>query len=237
MTNTNADFILNELHSVADEKQAQHLQRFFKTGKGEYGEGDIFLGITVPIIRDIVKVNKLLIFTEIEILLDSKYHEARMAGFLFLVQQFKKTKNEEEKKAVFDFYISNARKANNWDLVDLSCKDIIGQYLLNKEDRGILYTFAKSDNLWEQRISVVSTWAFIKHNDFTDILQLAEILMHHPHDLMRKAIGWMLREVGKRDRDVLSDFLEKYHKVMPRTTLRYSVEHYTADERIRFMQR
>ena len=233
----NAEFILKELHSIADEKDALFLQRFFKTGKGQYGEGDLFLGIRVPDIRNIVKAGKSLSFKDIEVLLDSKYHEARMTGFLFLVQQFKKTKEEEERKAIFDFYLLNAQKANNWDLVDLSCRDIVGAYLLDKEDRSILYKLASSSNLWEQRISIISTWTLIKYQDFTDTLQLSEKLMDHSHDLMHKAIGWMLREVGKKDKEVLIGFLDKHYKVMPRTTLRYAIEHFSSEERNYFMQK
>ena len=233
----NAKFILNELHSMADAKDAINLQRFFKTGKDQYGEGDLFLGIRVPDIRNIVKAGKSLPLEEIGILLDSKYHEARLTGFLFLVQQFKQTKEEEKRKAIFDFYLLNAKKANNWDLVDLSCRDIVGAYLLDKEDRSILCKLADSSNLWEQRISIISTWTLIKYQDFTDTLQLSEKLLSHPHDLMHKAIGWMLREVGKKDKEVLIGFLEKHYKVMPRTTLRYAIEHFSPEERNYFMQR
>ena len=232
----NAEFILRELHSIADEKDALFLQRFFKTGKSQYGEGDLFLGIRVPDIRNIVKAGKSLPFEEIEILLDSKYHEARMTGFLLLVQMFKKTKKEEERKVIYDFYLSNAQKANNWDLVDLSCRDIVGAYLLDKEDRSILYKLASS-NLWEQRIAIISTWTLIKYQDFADTLQLSEKLLNHPHDLMHKAIGWMLREVGKKNREVLTGFLEKHYKVMPRTTLRYAIEHFPPEKRGYFMQK
>ena len=233
----NADYILQKLHSVADSKDALHLQRFFKTGKGQYGEGDVFLGIRVPQIRDIVKTGKSLPFEDIEVLLNSEFHEARLTGFLFLVQQFKKAKKEEDRKAIFDFYLSNAQKANNWDLVDLSCRDIVGVYLLDKKDRSVLYSFADSSNLWEQRIAIISTWTMIKYRDFSDVLKLSEKLMYHPHDLMHKAIGWMLREVGKKDKEVLTVFLEKHHMVMPRTSLRYAIEHFSPEERSYFMQR
>jgi Predicted DNA alkylation repair enzyme len=191
------EFILSELLSVANPEKAKFLQGFFKTGKGQYAEGDVMLGIVVPIIRNIVKVNKSLPFPEIQKLLDSEYHEARLSGLLFLVQQFKKSKKEEEKKEIYEFYLKNARRANNWDLVDVTCRDVVGTYLLDK-DRTVLYELAESDNLWEQRIAIVSTWMFIKHRQFDDTLALSVKLMEHKHDLMHKAIGWMLREVGKK---------------------------------------
>jgi len=233
----NAEFILQELLSVANPEKARFLQGFFKTGKGQYAEGDILLGIVVPHTRDIVKRSPPLPFSEIQILLDSKYHEARLAGLLFLAKQFKKAKKEEERKAIFDFYLQNARKANNWDLVDVTCRDVVGEYLLNKEDRSVLYRLAESDNLWEQRMAIVSTWTFIKHKQFDDTLALSEKLLNHKHDLMHKAVGWMLREVGKKNRTTLVDFLEIHHTKMPRTALRYAIEHFDAEERERFMEK
>jgi 3-methyladenine DNA glycosylase AlkD len=231
----NAEFIFQELFSVANPEKARFLQGFFKTGKGQYAEGDVLLGIIVPLTRDIVKKSPQLSFGEIQILLDSEYHEARLAGLLLLVKQFKKNKEEKEQKEIFDFYLKNARKANNWDLVDVTCRDVIGSYLLDKENRGVLYQLAESDNLWEQRIAIVSTWTFIKHRQFDDTLALAEKLLSHKHDLMHKAVGWMLREVGKKDRETLVEFLEKHHKEMPRTALRYSIEHFSPEERAYFM--
>jgi 3-methyladenine DNA glycosylase AlkD len=232
----NAQFILQELQSVADPGKAQFLQRFFKTGKGQYAEGDVFLGITVPLIRDIVKQSPALPLPEIRQLIYSEYHEARLAGLLFLVKQFKKAP-EGERKKIFDFYLKHARCANNWDLVDVTCRDVIGLYLLDKTDRTALYRLAESSNLWEQRIAIVSTWTFIKYRQFDDTLALSEKLLHHPHDLMHKAVGWMLREVGKKDKEVLCGFLETHHKVMPRTMLRYAIEHFTPEERTYFMQK
>ena len=232
----NAEFILQELLSVANPEKAKFLQGFFKTGKGQYAEGDVMLGIIVPLTRDIVKRSPILPFEEIQILLDSKYHEARLAGLLFLVKQFKKA-NETERKAVFDFYLKNARKANNWDLVDVTCRDVIGLYLLDKEDRSTLYRLAESDNLWEQRIAIVSTWMFIKHRQFDDTLAIAEKLLTHKHDLMHKAVGWMLREVGKKDRPTLVNFLEVHYKNMPRTALRYAIEHFSPEDKTYFMRK
>ena len=230
-----AEFILQELLSVADPKKANFLQGFFKTGKGQYAEGDVMLGIIVPITRNIVKVNKDLPFDEIQILLDSEYHEARLAGLLFLVKQFKKAKKEEERKEIFYFYLKNARKANNWDLVDVTCRDVIGAFLLDK-DRDVLYQLAESDNLWEQRIAIVSTWTFIKNKQYYDTLAISEKLLNHKHDLIHKAMGWMLREVGKKDKETLVDFLEQYYKQMPRTALRYAIEHFSPEEKAHFME-
>ncbi|GHT60036.1 DNA alkylation repair protein [Bacteroidia bacterium] len=232
----NAEFILQELLSVANPEKAKFLQGFFKTGKGQYAEGDVMLGIVVPIIRDIVKRSPALLFDEIQVLLDSEYHEARLTGLLFLMKQFKKAK-EAERKKIFDFYLKNARKANNWDLVDVTCRDVIGLYLLDKEDRSVLYRLAESDNLWEQRIAIVSTWIFIKYRQFDDTLAIAEKLLTHKHDLMHKAVGWMLREVGKKDRQTLVDFLKIHHKNMPRTALRYAIEHFPPEERAYFMRK
>ena len=233
----NAEFILRELFSVANPEKAKFLQGFFKTGKGQYAEGDVFLGIVVPTTRNIVKVNKALPLPEIQILLNSEYHEARLAGFLFLAQQFKNAKKEEDRKEIFDFYLANARKANNWDLVDVTCRDVIGLYLLDKDNRSALYRLAESDNLWEQRIAIVSTWTFIKHKQYDDTLALSEKMLNHKHDLMHKATGWMLREVGKKDRETLIDFLDKHYKNMPRTALRYAIEHFPPEQRACYMRK
>ncbi|MDR2813880.1 MAG: DNA alkylation repair protein [Prevotellaceae bacterium] len=231
-----AQFILQELLSVSSAERAAFLQGFFKTGKGQYAEGDVMLGITVPMVRDIVKHAPAMPFSEVQTLLNSKYHEARLVGLMLLVRQFKKAKEEGERKAVFSFYLQNARKANNWDLVDVSCRDIVGAYLLDKEDRSVLYRLAASDNLWEQRIAIISTWTFIKYRQFDDTLRLAELLLSHRHDLIHKAVGWMLREVGKKDRATLVAFLEKHCSQMPRTALRYAIEHFSPEERAYFMK-
>jgi 3-methyladenine DNA glycosylase AlkD len=234
--NATASFILKELLSVANPEKAKLLQRFFKTGKGQYAEGDVMLGINVPIVRNIVKHTPALPFCEIQILLDSSYHEARLTGFLILDKQFAKA-DQSGQKAIFDFYLQNARRANNWDLVDVTCRDVVGAYLLDKDDREILYRLADSDNLWEQRISIVSTWTFINHRQFDDTLSLVVKLLPHKHDLIHKATGWMLREIGKRNRDILVGFLETYRKQMPRTALRYAIEHFTPEERAYFMKK
>lgn len=193
-----AAFILSELQSVGTPEKAVHLSRFFKTGPGQYGEGDQFLGVVVPQTRSIAKANKATPFDELQLLLDSPWHEARLCALLILVYRFQDRKAmPEEREAIFRFYLKNMRRCNNWDLVDLTCRDIVGEYLVDK-DRSLLYRLAESENLWEQRISIVSTWAFIRRNDFGDTLELSERLIGHKHDLMHKAVGWMLREVGKR---------------------------------------
>ena len=237
--------ILAVLMQQENAAQRQVLTRFFKCGKGEYGEGDRFLGLKVPQTRAIVKMARLRVAPEeIEKLLHSPWHEVRLCGFLLLVEEMKHaipgkrkdpTEGAEQRGKIAEFYLRHARKANNWDLVDLSCRDIVGEYLVNR-DRSVLYELAASDNLWEQRISIVCTWAFIRRSDFTDTLALAERLMTHKHDLMHKAVGWMLREVGKRDRDTLTDFLERYATQLPRTALRYAIEHYPEDRRQYFLK-
>ena len=231
-----AAFVLSELQSIGSSEKAVHLSRFFKTGPGLYGEGDRFLGVMVPYSRAIAKANKAMPLEEVQLLLESPWHEARLCALLILVYRFKERKiTEEEREQIYSFYIKNARRCNNWDLVDLSCRDIVGEYLVDK-DRSILYRLADSENLWEQRIAVVATWAFIRRSDFNDTLALAERLMAHKHDLMHKAVGWMLREVGKKDRETLTNFLEKNATQLPRTTLRYAIEHYPEPQRQYFLK-
>lgn len=228
-----AEFILSELLSCANPIKAQHLQRFFKTGPGQYAEGDIFLGLEVPMTRNIVKFNKNTPLSELDILMASEYHEARLCALLIVVERFKKA-TSAERDELYKFYLAHARRINNWDLVDVTCSHIVGAHLLDK-DRSVLYTLAGSDCLWEQRIAMVSTIAFIRNNEFDDTFALAECLITHPHDLIHKAIGWMLREVGKRNRQLLTDFLEVNATRLPRTSLRYAIEHYPQDDRKYFL--
>ncbi|MEG1617076.1 MAG: DNA alkylation repair protein [Bacteroidales bacterium] len=231
---TTAKEVRETLTMFADPAKAKILSGFFKTGKGQYGEGDRFLGIRVPDTRSVAKEARSLPLAEISVLLEDPYHEVRLCGFLVLVDKYRKTKLPEEKEALVNFYLAHARKANNWDLVDLSAPKILGDWLRDKE-RTILYELAQSDSLWEQRIAMVSTWTIIRQDDFDDTLRLVELLMDHPHDLMRKAVGWMLREVGKRDRETLTRFLEAYATRLSRTSLRYAIEHYPPEARKRFM--
>lgn len=226
--------IKEELEKYIDPMKKEYLPRFFKTGKGQYGEGDCFLGIVVPNTRLVAKKYKGTPFPALEALLQSKYHECRLCALLILVERFKKA-SEKERGDIFQFYLSHTSSVNNWDLVDLSAPYIIGEYLKDKP-REILYELAQSELLWNQRIAVVSTIAFIRNQDFADIYALAEKLLFHPHDLMQKAIGWMLREAGKRDHEQLVCFLKKYHREMPRTMLRYSIEKFTNEERQYFMK-
>jgi 3-methyladenine DNA glycosylase AlkD len=227
-----------ELQSKADAEQARNLQRFFKTGKGEYGEGDLFLGVVVPDERKIAKKFCGLELEDIQELLNSKFHEERMIGLFILVNKYTKCKNDElNKKRIVDFYLRNSKKINNWDLVDLSAHKIIGAYLLDKpeKEKEILYKLAKSDNLWERRVAIISTFEFIRNNQFEDSLKIGKILLADEHDLIHKAVGWMLREVGKRDVTVLEEFLKQYYKKMPRTMLRYSIEKFSEEKRKRYL--
>lgn len=224
------------LEKVSTLEKREFFPRFFKTGKGEYGEGDKFIGVMVPDIRKIAKENKTLASIELTLLLNSEYHECRMCALFILIEKFKKA-DKETKKQFVDFYLAHSHRINNWDLVDLSSKDILGEYLVEKTDREILYKLANSKLLWDQRIAVIATYAFIKRNDFTDIINLSEKLLSHKHDLMHKAIGWMLREVGKRDKTVLIKFLDTHYKEMPRTMLRYSLERLTAEEKAYYMKK
>lgn len=214
--------LIREINSHANKRKARDLGRFFKTGKGEYGEGDIFLGVMVPLQRKIAKKYSHLTLPDIQKLLNSKIHEHRLIALLILNQKFTKSE-EKQQKAIFDFYLKNAERINNWDLVDLSAPNIPGNFLLDR-DRKVLYSLAKSDNLWKRRISIISTAPLIRNNRFSDTLEISRILMNDKHDLIHKAVGWMLREVGKRDFDVEKEFLDKYHKRMPRTMLRYAIE-------------
>jgi len=215
-----------ELKSKANKEKAKLLQGFFKTGQGEYGEGDIFLGVVVPETRKTAIKFKSLPLNDIEELLKSKIHEERLCALLLLVHNYEladKINNEKTKQEIYNFYLKSTKYINNWDLVDLSCHKIVGDFLKDK-DKSILYHLAKSDNLWERRIAIISTAKFIQNHQFNDTIKLAEILLKDKHDLIHKAVGWMLREIGKRDIKPLLDFLNKHYKAMPRTMLRYSIE-------------
>jgi len=211
-----------ELRQLANPQQAAILQRFFKTGKGEYGEGDKFLGIKVPVQRQVAKKYYGLSLSEIQTLLQSTFHEYRLVALLLLIHRYTKA-TEEDKTTVFNCYLANTDYVNSWDLVDLSAPPIIGDYVLSRSRR-ILYKLAKSAHLWQKRIAIIATLKLIKHDQFNDTLKLAEILLHDDHDLIHKAVGWMLREVGKRQQTILEGFLNQYSKEMPRTMLRYAIE-------------
>lgn len=220
---------------MGNPQKAEHAAYFFKTGKGQYGEGDRFIGCTVPETRSVAKTYRNIPFEEIGKLLDDEMHECRLCGLILLVEQFKKA-DIEKQKSIFDFYCSHIYAANSWDLVDLSAPYIVGEWLFDK-NRAFLYDLASSRSLWKERISVVSTLAFIRKNDFTDTLKLSAQFFDHRHDLMHKACGWMLREVGKRDESVLTKFLDQYHRHMPRTMLRYAIERLSSEQKIEYMKR
>jgi len=218
-----------DMEILADPEKAKILSRFFKTGKGQYGEGDIFLGIVVPKQRAVAKKYAGLPLRDIGRLLASTIHEHRLVALLILVNTYKKA-DEEDREKIADFYMKHTKHINNWDLVDLSAPNILGEYLSDKE-RTVLYRLARSKNLWERRIAIMSTLAFIKNNDFRDTMRIAELLLRDSHDLIHKAVGWMLREVGKRDLKTEEDFLERHCRLMPRTMLRYAIERFDEEKR------
>jgi 3-methyladenine DNA glycosylase AlkD len=269
-----------DLKKLANPKKAKLLGRFFKTGKGQYGEGDIFLGIMVPQQRKVVKKFKELPLSEIQKLINSKFHEERLVGVLILVEQYQSLCHSEGAKAteeslkqtatkgsfaslrmtpetIYKFYLKNSRRINNWDLVDLSAPKIVGDYLFQTPFRGghetlptcpsgrregsknskrkILYKLVKSKNLWERRIAVLATFWFIRYRDFADALKIAKILLDDKHDLIHKAVGWMLREIGKRDEKVLRQFLNQHAPKMPRTMLRYAIEKFSEKDRKHYL--
>ncbi|GAB4287744.1 MAG: DNA alkylation repair protein [Ignavibacteriaceae bacterium] len=217
----------------SDSEKAKILQRFFKTGPGQYGEGDKFAGIKVPVQRKISGVFRTLPVSEIKKALRSEIHEERLISLFILIHQYKNS-DEKGKDKIIRFYLKNLRFVNNWDLVDLSAPKLLGTYLLDK-DRSVLYKFARSENLWERRIAVLSTFTFIKENDFTDALNISVLLINDKHDLIHKAVGWMLREIGKRDPAAEEIFLKKYYKSMPRTMLRYAIEKFPEQKRRKYL--
>ena len=229
----NAIEISKRLQKMGDKEDARFLQRFFKTGPGQYGEGDIFLGIRVPAVRKLAKEYKDISFKELLLLLKSPYHEIRLFALISLVNTFVKS-DEWTQKKIYGLYLANTRYINNWDLVDLSAPNIVGAYLFTKS-RKPLYQLTKSKSLWERRIAVLATFYFIKNNQFDDSLQIAEILLKDKEDLIRKATGWMLREIGKRDAEIAEAFLQKHCRIMPRTMLRYAIERLTPLKRHRYL--
>ncbi|MBT4936082.1 DNA alkylation repair protein [Candidatus Woesearchaeota archaeon] len=229
------DSIQKDLHILQNTEKAKLLSGFFKTGPGQYGEGDVFLGLTMPQTRTIAKKYfKDVSMSEVQELVKSKFHECRMCALVMLVYKYEKSDNE--RKEIYDFFLRNTKYINNWDLVDVTVPRTVGFYLVDK-DRSILYTLAKSSDLWERRIAVLATFAFIRHNDFKDSLAIAEILLQDTHDLIHKAVGWMLREIGKRNQDVEEEFLQNHYKTMPRTMLRYAIEKFDDDTRKHYMKK
>ena len=230
--------VVKELEYLKNSEKIKVFKKFFKTNKGEYGYGDMFWGLSVPQVREISKrYFRDISFDEIKVLINHRIHEVRLTGYLILTYQYEKSDNEK-RKDIFDFYLNNLSGCNNWDLVDLSCYKIVGEYVLrNKEKRKILYKLSKSKNLWQQRISIVSTYPMIKRKEFEDTLNISKLLLSHKHDLIHKAVGWMLREVGKQDMNVLRKFLNENINTIPRTTLRCSIERMNESERKGYLLR
>jgi len=223
------------LRDAANPKDALFLQRFFRTGPGEYGEGDHFLGIRVPATRSLAREFKDLPLPEIEKLLHDKWHEARLLALVLLIGHYE-SGNDAEREDIYRRYLANTDRVNNWDLVDLSAPNIVGAHLVTRS-RAPLDRLAKSKSLWERRIAIVSTYWLIRLRQFDDTLRISAALLGDKHDLIHKAVGWMLREVGKRDEKTLERFLDEHAKTMPRTALRYSIERMTPERRKHYMAR
>lgn len=219
----------SELESYSDPGKAEHSKRFFKSGPGEYGEGDKFLGITVPNQRKVARKFRKMNLDEVRKLLQNEYHEARLTAVMLLVYKIEKS-DEHVFEDVVRFYLKNLGYVNNWDIVDSSCHQILGRFLFNKE-KDLLYELAQSENLWEKRVSMITCYHFIKRDDFEDALKIAELLLYDDHDLIHKAVGWMLREIGNRNLDAETEFLDQHFRKMPRTMLRYAIEKF--DEPLR----
>ncbi|MBU0621467.1 MAG: DNA alkylation repair protein [Gammaproteobacteria bacterium] len=225
--------IRKQLRALASPETAAILQRFFKTGPGEYGEGDVFLGIKVPPLRALAKQHRDADLDTIASLLDSRYHEERLFALLLLMQ-FYQAGDTPGQQAACDLYLARTQRINNWDLVDISAPHIVGRHLQDRS-RKVLHTLARSPMLWERRIAIIATFHFIRLGDFADTLRIAGILLHDEHDLMHKAVGWMLREIGKRDLTVEEGFLLRHYHSMPRTMLRYAIERFPEQRRIDFL--
>ncbi|MCP4625858.1 MAG: DNA alkylation repair protein [bacterium] len=226
--------ITKRLLALGDKEHAAVSQRFFKTGPGEYGEGDVFIGIKVPVLRRLAKEYLDLSLKDIKTILRSKYHEQRLLSLLIMVDQFAKG-NQKKKKSIYQLYLKNTEFINNWDLVDTSAHYIVGPYLIDKI-RAPLYQLAQSDSLWERRIAIMSTFHYVKNDDFTDTLKIARILLYDQQDLIHKAVGWMLREIGKRQLKEEEAFLKKHYLKMPRTMLRYAIEKFPEPKRQRYLK-
>ena len=228
--------LLQEITARADASQVEGLSRFFKTGPGQYGEGDKFLGIKVPVTREVVKACwRETGLQDLEECIASEFHEVRLAALLALVELFRHNKSKQ--KEYVDFYLAHTDRINNWDLVDLSCYPLLGAWLLDK-DRQLLYDLARDGKtIWEQRIGIVSTMTFIRHGQLQDTFDIADILLHHPHDLIHKAVGWLLREAGKRDKEALVQYLDPRYQAMPRTMLRYAIEKFPEAERQQYLKK
>jgi len=230
---TNLKAVHEDLESLSDPDDVKNLRRFFKTGPGEYGEGDQFRGIRVPVTRKLAQKFKDLSITDIEELLQSKFHEDRLLALFLLIQHFQKG-DPNSQKLIYDLYLKNIRFINNWDLVDSSAEHILGAWLSDK-CKDLLFDFTHSDSLWKRRIAIMSTFHYIKKGEFDISLRIAEILRNDPEDLIQKAVGWMLREIGKRDLATEETFLKKYYKELPRTMLRYAIEKFPEEKRQKYL--
>ena len=226
--------VQKQLKPLSNPEHAAVSQRFFKTGPGEYGEGDLFIGIRVPVLRKLAAEFKELPVSESKILLRSPIHEERMLAILIFVRNFKKG-DDKAQKDIYDLYLKSTDYINNWDLVDVSAEHIVGAYLMNKGKRP-LYRLAKSTNLWERRIAIMATFHFVKRHEFSETLKISNMLLADRHDLIHKATGWMLREIGKRDLEAEETFLKEHYKKMPRTMLRYAIEKFTEKKRQRYLK-
>lgn len=229
MSDSRLKAVQRQLRQIGDESIARHSAGFFKSGKGEYAEGDRFLGIRVPVLRKLVKEYPDLTISQMTSLLRSKYHEERLLAVLMLVAHYNKA-GENGKQRIYDLYLENTRYINNWDLVDSSAEHIVGAYLWGL-DKSPLYALARSESLWERRISIMSTYHFIKKNEFRDALKISKILLKDKEDLIHKAVGWMLREIGNRDLAKEEGFLKVHYQKMPRTMLRYAIEKFPEKKR------
>ncbi len=232
---TPARALCAELDGAGDPERARHLQRFFRTGPGEYGEGDRFLGLRVPEVRAIARRHRELSLPDLAAVLASPWHEHRQAALLVLADRYRRAA-PADRTAIASFYLERLDAVNSWDLVDGSAPHILGAHLLER-DRAVLYELAGSGQLWRQRVAVLATFAFIRAGQFRDTLRLAELLRDHPHDLIHKAVGWMLREIGKRDRGAAERFLDRHAAHMPRTMLRYAIERFEPERRRSYLQR
>jgi 3-methyladenine DNA glycosylase AlkD len=226
--------IKKRLKQLANKEKAEVLQRFFKTGPGEYGEGDTFIGVKVPDLRKVAKDFRDIVIKDVVILLESAIHEERLLALLILVSKYVKG-NETDKKEIYKLYLKKTTFINNWDLVDVTAQHIVGDYLMDK-NKAPLYRLAKSEDLWERRIAVMATFCFIKRERYEDTLKIAKILLDDKKDLIHKAVGWMLREIGKRDMISEEKFLKQHYKEMPRTMLRYAIEKFPESKRLQYLK-
>ncbi len=229
--------IHRRMRELADPAIAEHSLRFFKTGPGQYGEGDRFMGIRVPVVRQVAREARDLPLDQVVQLLRSEWHEERLLALVILTLQFARGEqgNQGRQRRIYELYLDNTRWINNWDLVDVSAHKIVGAWL-EKRPRGILKKLACSESLWERRIAMMATYQFIRRDDFADALHIAELLLGDHHDLIHKVTGWMLREIGKRDRVVEEEFLQEHYRAMPRTMLRYAIEKFPEDLRLRYLR-